>query len=333
MRLLAACRQRTAAIAQYETCRAILGASNSARGLGRLPTRCTAASMPMRRRRRPQPRSRRRAVTPAAFDAPVGDDAMAQRLDREKQAVRPADRPRGRPGASPNGCSTPRAGWLTLVGPGGVGKTRLAQAAAQHAARKLSGGIAFASGRDLGAGPWARERSPMRWPSGSAPNARAAARSDVRSRIGSPGAPALGVLDNVETVPRCACAGPRNSSRRRRACLSSDLALCGSASAREWLFEVREAWRSRGAGDDRPACRRVRRQHACSCAKPGGSMRPGSNAADASRDAIERICAHVAGLPLALELAARGALLSGLPRRSPRASRPAHRSRPDARLA
>jgi len=156
IRLQSQCGRRTAAIAQYEACRAAL--------LDRLGARPSAECFALYRRIH--------ADTPPA-DVPAANvPAVAvPTLEIGPVKVPPVAAPppaAAGPAAAPAAASDmaligrtgelqtlrqrlldPQCRWLTIVGPGGIGKTRLAQAAAAQLAAEFAGGCAWFSGREL----------------------------------------------------------------------------------------------------------------------------------------------------------------------------------------
>jgi DNA-binding SARP family transcriptional activator len=180
----------------------------------------------------------------------------------------------------------PECRWLTITGPGGVGKTRLATVAATQLAPRLRHGVLWFSGRDAG---------------GALRDGETLAQQ-VLDHLGTdrhaPGALLL-VLDNLETVT-----GVRALAQLLATRVPGAVVLATSRSrvggAREWLMEVTGLSLERangGALASSPAAQMF--------AASARRLVPGFNADDEAAS-VERICAQVGGLPLALEMAAHG---------------------------
>ena len=281
MRLLAARGRRIAAIAQYETCRAALAERLGARPSAdcyALYTRIHADAPPGR------PVTADGMVAHAVTaDAPVarppaplvGEADGGPLIGRDVELAQLRER-----------LALPECRWLTVVGPGGVGKTRLALAAAAELGSRLRHGVLWLSGRDEGGALRDAETLVQR----------------VLERIGSDreaGGALLLVLDNLETVP-----GARALMQTVLARAPGVTGLATSRTRvggpREWLLELTGLSLQREA-EDRPASSPAA-QLLSACA----------HRLDAGFDAvhhaerIEELCARVGGLPLALEMAARG---------------------------
>lgn len=299
MALLAAQGRRTAAIAQYETCRATLR--------DRLGARPSAACVALY--------ARIHADAPAAAavgtreppeDLPQRAAPLAEAAGRADAAGRDPGPGAGLP-ARPGGALVgrdaelarlherlldPACRWLTVVGPGGVGKTRLAQAAAEAGAEAFRHGALWLSGRDPGAA--------LRDPETLVQQVIAHTGPD-RDR---PGALLL-VLDNLETVSAVPALA-RVLHERADGVTVLATARRRLGVAREWLLELDGLSLARRA-DDAPASSPA----ACLLAQAVGRLQPGFDPA-AEAEAVERLCARVGGLPLALELAARGVHQAGV---------------------
>jgi len=288
MRLLAASGQRIAAIAQYESCRAILterlGARPSAETYAlycRIHADAPAAGRPAEPVAQPPLRT--------LHGLPPRD--AIELIGRETEVATLSEQLRD-----------PACRWVTLIGPGGVGKTRLALAVAEAVQNEFVGGVVFVSGRDLG-------------------NADAdAAAAAIAQRFGVPqartsivwraveqrlaGRPTLLVLDNLETLEdaRPLLQGLVDALPSVRVLATSRSRVGG---AREWLFEMAGLSLQRAADDAAAssAAARLFVRHA-------RRLDTGFDAATQA-PAIDHICELVAGLPLALEMAARGVLISG----------------------
>jgi DNA-binding SARP family transcriptional activator len=287
MRLLAARGQRTAALAQYDACRAAL--------TERLGARPSAACYALYTRIHAEPH----AGPPADPHAAATPDTSTT-----STAVDPVAAPTPRPPGAPLGLaaraaligrdselallnerlSDPECRWLTITGPGGVGKTRLAMAAAANLAPRLRHGVLWYSGRDTG---------------GALRDAETLVQQ-VLEHVGTdrhqPGTVLL-VLDNLETVTGVRAFAPMLAARVPGAIvLATSRTRLGGA--REWLLEVSGLSLERAA-DDAPASSPAAQLFAASARR----LVPGF-IAGAEADAVERICARVGGLPLALEMAA-----------------------------
>ena len=304
MALLAASGRRTAAIAQYEACRAALADRLGARpstDCYALYTRIHADAAGAPAQSAPEPARFAASSDPpggtvagetAGLDSEHGDG----RQDEASGAVPVPEGPLiGRDAELTliaERLADPDCRWLTVVGPGGVGKTRLVLAAAQALAPRFRHGALWFSGRD--------EVTALGDPESLAHR--------VIDRIGADRVHAgalLLVLDNLETVPEPGQLVRRLLARAPgvRLLVTSRRRLGGS---REWLLEL----------------------SGLSLARQGPDPQAGSPAAAlltaavrrldprfdpvAEAEAVERLCARVGGLPLALELAARGVLDAGL---------------------
>ncbi|MEZ5646503.1 MAG: BTAD domain-containing putative transcriptional regulator [Burkholderiaceae bacterium] len=276
MRLLAADGQRTAAIAQYEACRAALAESLGARpsaGCYELYTRIHADAPAQRR-----PQS---DVLPAEPVVPDGADVVdalpaveGELVGRDSDLALLVER-----------VSDPQCHWLTVVGPGGAGKTRLTLALVEAVGQAFRHGVLWLSGSDAG---------------GTLRDAETLAQR-VTGRTGAdrfePRALLL-VLDNLETVRDAAALVPVLLSRAPgvRVVATSRRRLGAS---REWLLEIgglsTVACRP-GEPTSSPAARLL-----CQAVH---RFDPRFDPASCA-EAIERLCERVGGLPLALELAAR----------------------------
>ena len=295
MRLLAARGQRTAALAQYEACRAALAE--------RLGARPSAACYALYTHIHADPQAAVSAATPAVTPPAVTPPATPSPVDSPRlpavgQTVAPLERSapltpttraaligRERELALVNErLRDPECRWLTITGPGGVGKTRLAMVAATQLAPHQRHGVLWFSGRDAG---------------GALRDGETLAQQ-VLDHVGTdrhePGALLL-VLDNLETV-----VGVRALAHLLATRVPGAVVLATSRSrvggAREWLIEVTGLSLERangGALASSPAAQMF--------AASTRRLVPGFNAEDEAAS-VERICAQVGGLPLALEMAA-----------------------------
>lgn len=278
MRLLAGRGQRTAALAQYDACRAALSE--------RLGARPSASCYALYTRIHADPHVvAAPAAAAAAAVAPVNlpssptppiptvSASRAALIGRESELALLNER-----------LADPECRWLTITGPGGVGKTRLAMAAAASQAPRLRHGVLWFSGRDAG---------------GALHDAETLVQQ-VLEHVGTdrhePGALLL-VLDNLETVAAVRVLAPLLAAR-----LPGAVVLATSRSrvggAREWLVELTGMSLARAA-DGAPGSSPAARLFAANARR----LSPGFEAG-AEAEAMERICARVGGLPLALEMAA-----------------------------
>lgn len=277
MELLASLGQRTAAIAQYEACRAALadrlGAHPSAACYGRYVR--IHADAPLA----PDLASTPAEVMPEGSAPPPSEVLPCVGRARELALLRErlADR---------------ECRWLTVVGPGGVGKTRLAQAAAAQLAPRFRHGPIWLDGRE---------------PGGPLHDAQALTRY-VLGRIGGDCHAAdalLLVLDNLETVPFAReLAQALHASAPGVSVLATSRRRMGGS--REWLLELPSLSLSRGSGETASAS-----EAGQMLAQAARRLDPGFDF-DAHRDDIEHLCKLVGGLPLALVLAARSLQRIGL---------------------
>lgn len=277
MRLLAANGQRTAAIAQYEACRAAL-----AERLGARPSaECHGLYV---RIHSDAPVVQAPADVPAG-QAP-GSGAGWPHVDGELVG-READL-----GLLVERLSDPQCQWLTVVGPGGVGKTRLALALAGVLAARFRHGALWLSGRD---------------DAGALCDAETLAQQ-VTGRTGAdrfePGALLL-LLDNLETVPDAVALLKVLQSRAPgvRVLATSRRRL---GAGREWLLEIDGLSTARAAPDE-PASSPAARLLTVAVRRLDPRFDPTTCAAS-----VERLCERVGGLPLALVLAARSVHDTGI---------------------
>jgi DNA-binding SARP family transcriptional activator len=297
MRLLAGAQRRTAAIAQYEACRAALAQRLGARPSAAcyaLYTRIHADAVPAVRPEAagalPPPSLPVAAETPATVlhlppppPPPPPPPAPATTLvGRESELALIAQR-----------LAEPACRWLTLIGPGGVGKTRLALAAAEAHARSQRHGALVLSGRDDAAGGTLRDAQTLL--------------QAVLARVGSdrhaPGALLL-VLDNLETVPAAHGFEPllRERAPGVMVLATSRMRVGGG---REWLLELE------GLSLERADPARAASSPAADLLQAAARRLAPRFDVAAEAKAVERICALVGGLPLALEMAARGVHTAG----------------------
>ena len=304
MRLLAARGQRTAALAQYDACRAALAERLGARPSAACYALYTRIHADPHAGATPDAHAPGAPFAPSATGPPPLVASAAASLSASSVHAAPAAPP-SPPTPSPplvsaarvaligreseltlvdERLSDPECRWLTITGPGGVGKTRLAMAAAAGLAPRLRHGVLWFSGRDAG---------------GALRDAETLAQQ-VLEHVGTdrhePGALLL-VLDNLETVTGVRVLACMLASRVPGAVvLATSRSRVGGV--REWLIEMTGLSLERAA-DGAPASSPAARLFAASARR----LVPGFEAG-AEADAVERICARVGGLPLALEMAA-----------------------------
>jgi len=311
MRLLAARGQRTAALAQFEVCRQALldrlGARPSAESYA-LYTRIHAdapilRSSPARPGAEPGPGGSPGATVPADAAAPA---TMAAGVEHPPAPALPAAAPPSATNGPPPGApaapvggllgrevelallaerlTDPACHWLTLTGPGGMGKTTLARACAARLGPRFRHGVLWLSGRDDG---------------GLLRDAEAVLRR-VFERCGDDHGTAgalLLVLDNLETVPTGAA---RALAPRLREHLPGVITLATSrrrlGDAHEWLLELGGLSLAPAPGGP-PASSPAARLFLAAAHRPS----PPEDAGEAG--AVDEIAARLGGLPLALEQA------------------------------
>lgn len=310
MRLLAAAGRRTAAIAQYEACRAALAQRLGARPSAScyaLYTHIHADVEPVRPAT-PTEASSMASDTDPAVEATVEPDEKTDPIAATDLAIGcgtfSKDSDAGQPPlAAPlidligregeliliaERLAEPACRWLTLVGPGGIGKTRLALAAAAARANTQRHGVLVLDGRAGAASGVLRDAQTLL--------------QAVLARVGADrhasGALLL-VLDNLETVPAASTFEPLLRERAPGVTvLATSRMRVGSG--REWLIEIEGLSLSRRSAElpaSSPAALLLQ--------AATRRLAPTFCATDEA-DAVERICALVGGLPLALEMAARG---------------------------
>lgn len=284
MRLLAAGGRRTAAIAQYEVCRATL--------LDRLGARPSAdcyalyrhihADAPQPDASHPPDAADRPSTTYAGAALPA---AGAGLVGRQAELALVGER-----------LLDPLCRWLSIVGPGGVGKTRLAAAAAERIGRHFGGGVLWTSGRE-----WAGERGPEQIRRRAEDLAR-----EIGGRRGSPPAVrTLLVLDNLETLENAReTVGELLAKLPLASVLATSRVRLGGT--REWLLELGGLSLDRDATGAAASSEAAQMFVACMRRFDTGFELHEHGAA------IERLVARISGLPLALELAAQGARVVGV---------------------
>lgn len=189
----------------------------------------------------------------------------------------------------------PAARLLTLTGPGGSGKTRLAMAAADQLAAGYSDGVWFADfGGTTGADAmWRDLAEALDADTDPAHDPAAAVRSHLADRQ------ALLVLDNLEQIAGAdAVVAALLSAARRSTVLATSRRPLLLAAEHEFPVEplALPATCSGTAVDQSPAVRLFVEQ--------ARRVRPSFTVTDANRSDVAALCARLDGLPLALELAA-----------------------------
>lgn len=299
MRALAATGRRTAAIAQYEACRAAL-----VEHLGARPSADCYALYTHIHADAPAPGIE-------VLIGPTGNPNAATAVPKEQQEEMPADptsithRP-AHPHGSLIGRATewallldrlgdPGCSWLTVTGPGGVGKTRLVKTAATELAAQFRHGVLWLSGRDDAGG--------------ALRNAESLAQAVV-ARTGAdrqnPGALLL-VLDNLETVSTARRFEPvlRHRAPGVQVLASSRTRVGG---AHEWLLELQGLSLEIEMQSDAPSPLSPAAQlFASAVRRLVPAFDPAAQAAS-----VDQLCRAVGGLPLALEMAARNVHTAGL---------------------
>lgn len=284
MRLLAARGQRTAALAQYEACRAALAQRLGARPSAAcyaLYTQIHAEPQPVAAQPQPTtgPAPRIDTPPPAAPCAsgttapPLAGTPAVALVGRERELALLTER-----------LLDAECRWLTLTGPGGVGKTRLAQAAATRLAARMRHGILWFNGRDVGDASQDAESLVQQ----------------VLARVGTdrhePAALLL-VLDNLETAQGMRALAPLLAARAPGAVVLATSRV-RTGGAREWLIELAGLPTARAA-DGAPASSPAAQLFAACARRLDAGFDLQTDA-----DAVQRICERVGGLPLALEMAA-----------------------------
>ncbi|RZL96250.1 MAG: hypothetical protein EOP82_01085 [Variovorax sp.] len=279
MRLLATTGRRTAAIAQYEACRAAL--------LQRLGARPSAECYALYARIHSDAGAPKAArVSPEALVAPL-HDPPAEYLANTPPSIAPATPDLiGREAEFDLACERlgdPACRWLTITGPGGVGKTRLAQSAAEAWGPHCRHGVLWLSGRGDGGGALQDAESLIQ---------------QIVARTGADRHAAgalLLVLDNLEKVPAARAFEPmlRERAPGVKVLATSRVRVGGG---QEWLLEL-------GGLGMAPAVRLF--------SAAARRLVPGFDA-DAQAESVQRICRLVGGLPLALQMAARSVHTAGV---------------------
>ena len=202
-----------------------------------------------------------------------------------------------------------RARLVTVIGPGGIGKTRLAVETARTVAEAFPGGVVVRAAR--------RRRG-----------ARPRPRHGRRRAVGARREPGVDPLDVAAPGPRgraarCSCWTTSSRSWRRARTSRHSWRRC----RRPWCW--RPAGRRCGCGPSGSTCSRRWPRRRRSDSSPSAPPRspPASRWTTATPSIVAEICRRLDGLPLAIELAAPGSgCCPGGPARSPgRAARRARR--------
>ena len=178
---------------------------------------------------------------------------------------------------------------LTLTGPGGIGKTRLAVELGRQMAVRFAGGACFVPLDKVSEASLVPSEVAMALSAGQRPggDAEAAIASHLRQLAG----PVFLILDNFEHVLEAALFVSRLASDRLKVVVTSRAALRVYG---EYEFAVPSLSSGQGAGRSPAVTLFLERA-------PG--LRSSSNSAEQLRMVAE-ICARLDGLPLAIELAA-----------------------------
>ena len=186
----------------------------------------------------------------------------------------------------------PECRLLTLVGLGGTGKTRLALEAARPRTSAYDGGACFASGADVRTVAQLQERvaHALAIPLEAERDVGAALMAALTGRS------ALLVLDNLEHLPDAAAWVAHVLE------VASGVRVLATARAplrlgAEWTFEVGGLSCTTADADDTAEALEL-------FAAAARRVAPRLEFGRAEREAAARICRHVEGLPLAIELAA-----------------------------
>lgn len=306
MRLMAASGQRTAAIAQYESLRRILIES-----LGARPSAQTYELYRRIHADAPSP-PRPATVDPEAPDSQTpasdgGDEAQGDCGPRPDALV-PVESSLPDDSSALIGRAVeldeierrlldPQCRALTLVGPGGIGKTRLVLTLARELGVRFADGAVFLSAASLGDGgepvvmladAIAAQAGVRRGGSVDVGDSLAAALAERRMLL---------VLDNLESVPDAGrlVSAIADGAPGIKVLATSRRRLGGR---REWLYDVPGlALVADEAGDGMSAAARL-------FVREAARLDPAFDARACLAD-IERICAMVGGMPLAIEIAAR----------------------------
>lgn len=282
MELLARSGRRTAAIAQYESLRNILVES-----LGARPSAQTYELY--RRIHADAPRASIDQAPPAEPEAPrrtaapVGDAGAL--VGRQSELTEAGQR-----------LLDPMCRVLTLIGPGGVGKTRLAFALADAHAGRFPEGAVFVSAAALddGGDRVAMLADAIATQAGARRGGYVEASESLAKALA--GRSMLLVLDNLETVPEAGSlvSAIVDGAPQIKVLATSRRRLGGR---REWLYEVPGLSLVAGSCERlSPAAQLFVRE----ASRLVAGFDPHANAA-----CVERICAMVGGVPLAIEIAAR----------------------------
>ena len=190
---------------------------------------------------------------------------------------------------------------VTLVGPGGVGKTRLALHVATVVAGAFADGVVFVPLAALNDPPWSARPSPWPWasPTGSAQPLLTALIAALQPRH------LLLVLDNFEHVGEA-----RSRDRRPAGRVSAPAVLVTSRTPLHLSGEQEFSVPPAGHPDVSPRWRRGGWPPSRTCRRSPSSSRGRASSIRTLRcppenaGAVAAICRRLDGLPLALELAA-----------------------------
>jgi predicted ATPase/DNA-binding SARP family transcriptional activator len=279
MRLYALSGQAAAALRQYEACKQILNEE-----VGAPPEDETTALFEAIRSHAYPPREPRESIPPARATPVYNLPAELTPLVGRKRSVADVLRRLG----------APTCRLLTLVGPGGIGKTRLAIRVAEQARNAFADGVAFVSLQAIESGelivPAVADALGLQLAGSEAPLTQLL--TTLRRKT------LLLVLDNFEQL--------LDEAERLSEWLAAAPELKVLVTSREPLH-LREEWLHPVSGLPSPPPRHLRNLDSYDAVRLFVSLaqrvRPGFTLEEEA-EGVARICALAEGMPLALELAA-----------------------------